>query len=138
MDWVELSSSFLLSGSLPHELLDEAQEDGDDDGGLERLAENDEENGDREQVARHASSRELQCSPTSQMSRSSRALCGRECQEQAVLGGGQPWGGICTVQVVDASAFCTESHQIILILSDTGTPRDRNARVDDSCLIRYR
>lgn len=40
-------------GVVADDLLDEAEEDGDDDGGLEGLAEDDEEDGDGEEVACH-------------------------------------------------------------------------------------
>ena len=40
-------------GVVVYDLLDETEEDGDDDGGLEGLAEDDEEDGDGEDVSRH-------------------------------------------------------------------------------------
>ena len=50
-------------GALEHDLLDEAKEDGDDDGGFEGFAEDDEEDGDAEEIAGHCDGGEKRTGP---------------------------------------------------------------------------
>ena len=55
VDLLSLGDSVVGTGKLAgkHELLHEGEQDRDDDGGLDRLTEDDEEDGDTEQILGH-------------------------------------------------------------------------------------